>query len=161
MAWQLTEYRLFEPEASTYKGATEVLYAELKGPPEQLLPVNLMEKIIIAFESKVTPYGGHPLRIKIWSDWSPTWYSLYKVELTIHASPLAWNIVIPAVAAVLIVIGLSFITWEVTHASWGSSLPSMLGDVKWIILAASAVAVLWLMKKKTPAISNPRRRPLR
>ena len=125
------------PEADKYRGPAEVLTAELKGPPEQVMPTWIVDQIIIWFYNTIGAHKGKVMTAKVWADISPTWQTKYKIELATHASPLAWTLIIRAVAALGIVIGLAFITWQVTHTTWGPMIPIALIVVGLAILAST------------------------
>ena len=144
MAWQLVDQRTFEPDTSSYRGPAEKLTAELKGPPEQVVPVSIARRIVEEFVLSTKGHGATPLKITVWADWSPTWETKYKVELVAHGSPaIPWQVIVLAIAAVLIVLGIAFIVWQVDHMSWGGAAT--------IIVVAIAAAVgffLWAGRKK-------------
>ena len=146
MAWEIG-YRLRFAEADIYQGPAERFTAELKGPPEQLLPTKATAAIISYLTMHIEEHGGKPLEVTVWADKSPTWQTFYKVEYTVHASPLAWTVVVVAVAAALIAVGIAFTTWKVTSLPWvkGAAGATMaIGGIALLII----LALVFMGKKK-------------
>ena len=142
MAWELIRDERFEPEATEYRGFADKLIAELTGPPEQIMPVGIASSLIQWFSVSVKNEGGTPLTIKIWADIAPTWETKYKVEMVVHTSPFAWNLAIYAIAGLIVLVGLSFIMWQVQKTTHNLGIP----EWAWIV---GAVAVGYLLLKRT------------
>ncbi|GAI62892.1 unnamed protein product, partial [marine sediment metagenome] len=61
-----------------------------------------------SFVSELEKEGSRLLELKVDRDTTPTWWTNYRVEVTATASPLAWNLIIIGVLAVLFVVAIFF-----------------------------------------------------
>jgi hypothetical protein len=126
------------PEGQTYSGPAETCSAELKGPPEQIAPGTLVDDVVATIASWFPPEGTDKLlRIKVWADWSPTFYTLYKVEVSGHASPVPWAAIIAALA----LIGLIILIWQVSQVDW----KPVAETAKWGVIALIVLAAIVLL----------------
>ena len=137
------------------------MVCDAKGPPEQVAPVRMTSDILSVLVPAIKEHGGTVLEIKVWADWSPTWYTLYKIEVTAHGSPALLWIAILAVLALLLI---TIIVYRVTGTNWGGPLGKALEDIKTLgFIALGIVALLVLTRKGggvivVPQAHNPGRR---
>ena len=107
------EYELIQetiyPWAYTFEGNAEVCTFEFKLTPEQIPGTEwLGQRIVDSFVSKLEKEGSRLLELRVYRDTTPTWWTNYHVEVTATASPLAWNLIIIGVLAVLFVVAIVF-----------------------------------------------------
>ncbi|GAI02027.1 unnamed protein product, partial [marine sediment metagenome] len=92
-----------------FEGDAEVCTFEFKLTPEQIpLTEWLAQRIVDTFVSELEKEGSRLLELKVYEDTTPTWWTNYRVEVTATASPLAWNLIIIGVLAVLFVVAIIF-----------------------------------------------------
>ncbi|MBA7619436.1 hypothetical protein ES703_26775 [subsurface metagenome] len=107
------EYELIQetiyPWAYTFEGDAEICIFEFKLTPEQI-PVYpwLGERIVGSFVNKLEEEGARLLELKVYEDTTPTFWTNYRVEVTATASPLAWNLIIIGVLAILFIVAIVF-----------------------------------------------------
>ncbi|GAI21417.1 unnamed protein product, partial [marine sediment metagenome] len=107
------EYELIQhtvyPWAYIFEGAGETCTFEFKLTPEQIPAYPwLGERIVDSFASKLEEEGARLLELKVYEDTTPIFWTNYRVEVTATASPLAWNLIIIGVLAVLFIIAIYF-----------------------------------------------------
>jgi len=107
------EYQLIQetiyPWAYTFEGDAETCIFEFKLTPEQIPGTEwLGQRIVDSFVSELEKEGSRLLELKVYEDTTPTWWTNYRVEVTATASPLAWNLIIIGVLAVLFVVAIVF-----------------------------------------------------
>jgi len=107
------EYQLIQdtiyPWSYTFQGDAEVCTFEFKLTPEQIPGTRwLGEKIVDSFASKLEEEGSRLLELKVYEDTTPTLWTNYRVEVTATASPLAWNLIIIGVLAILFIVAIIF-----------------------------------------------------
>ncbi|GAI79250.1 unnamed protein product, partial [marine sediment metagenome] len=68
----------------------------------------LGQRIVDSFVSKLEEEGSRLLELRVYQDTTPTFWTNYRVEVTATASPLAWNLIIIGVLAVLFVVAIVF-----------------------------------------------------
>lgn len=99
MAYELTLDKSYS-EAKTYSGEADRFVADLKGPPEQIAPVKIVDDILAKIVEWFPPKGADKLiRVRVWADVAPTWATLYKVEVIAHGSPIGWALIAAGLAA--------------------------------------------------------------
>ncbi len=107
------EYELIQetiyPWAYTFEGDAETCIFEFKLTPEQIPGTEwLGQRIVDSFASELEKEGARLLELRVYRDTTPTWWTNYRVEVTATASPLAWNLIIIGVLAVLFVVAIIF-----------------------------------------------------
>ncbi|GAI67430.1 unnamed protein product, partial [marine sediment metagenome] len=107
------EYELIQhtvyPWAYIFEGAGETCSFEFKLTPEQIPAYAwLGERIVDSFASKLEEEGARLLELKVYEDTTPIFWTNYRVEVTATASPLAWNLIIIGVLAVLFIVAIYF-----------------------------------------------------
>ncbi|MBA7633610.1 hypothetical protein ES703_41181 [subsurface metagenome] len=97
------------PWSYTFEGNAEVCTFDFKLTPEQI-PITewFRERIVNALVSELEKEGARLLEIKVYEDTTPTFWTNYRVEVTATASPLAWNLIILSVLAILFVVAIYF-----------------------------------------------------
>ena len=136
-------------EGQTYKGIAERGVAEFQGPPEQLLPVSFVATIASTLYSTVRSGGETPLHVRIWADISPTFYTKYKIELTVTSSAVqsgqqAWPHL--ALLGALLILGLVLlVAWAITAIDW-SAVATGLAKGLLFVLATVVVGGVVAMK---------------
>lgn len=97
------------PFASTYAGKAETQPFTFSLLAEQV-PFQdwFRDRIVNAFEQKVSEEGSHMLGLKIWEDTTPALRTDYRVEATCTASPVPWVPIIVAVLAILFIVAITF-----------------------------------------------------
>lgn len=97
------------PWAYIFDGDAEVCTFEFKLTPEQIpLTEWLAQRIVDTFVNELEKEGSRLLELKVYEDTTPTWWTNYRVEVTATASPLAWNLIIIGVLAILFVVAIVF-----------------------------------------------------
>ncbi len=97
------------PWSYVYEGDAEICTFEFKLTPEQIPGTEwLGQRIVDSFASELEKEGSRLLELKVYRDTTPMWWTNYRVEVTAAASPLAWNLIIIGVLAVLFVIAIVF-----------------------------------------------------
>lgn len=147
MAYQLLKDVRYEPDASKYRGDCDKVTAEYEDilkPTDILRPPEFVgfkaDALIISAQTEIYRKGGHALAAKVWVDTNPPGQTLlkrfckYKIEIYAHGSILAWVTILTALA---IILGLAFITWQITHTKWGAAIPIALIVVGLAILAST------------------------
>ncbi|GAH58799.1 unnamed protein product, partial [marine sediment metagenome] len=77
--------------------------------PEQIPGTEwLREKIVDSFVSKLEKEGSRLLELRVYEDTKPIFWTNYRVEVTATASPLAWNLIIFGVLAILFIVAIYF-----------------------------------------------------
>ena len=107
------EYELIQdtiyPWAYVFEGNAETCIFEFQLTPEQIPGTAwLGERIVDSFASELEKEGSRLLELKVYEDTTPTWWTNYRVEITATASPLAWNLIIIAVLAILFIVAIIF-----------------------------------------------------
>ena len=107
------EYELIQetiyPWAYTFQGDAEVCTFEFKLTPEQIPGTEwLAERIVEAFAAELQKQGSRLLGLKVYRDTTPIFWTNYRVEVTATASPLAWNLIILGVLAILFIVVIYF-----------------------------------------------------
>ncbi|MBA7646787.1 hypothetical protein ES703_54553 [subsurface metagenome] len=107
--WELVQHTIY-PWSYIYEGNAEICTLEFSLTPEQIPGTEwLGERIVDAFVSELEKEGGRLLELKVFRDTTPTWWTNYRVEVTATASPLAWNLIIIGVLAVLFIVAIVFV----------------------------------------------------
>ena len=97
------------PWAYVFEGNAETCIFEFKLTPEQVPGTEWVgQRIVDSFVSELEKEGSRLLELKVYRDTTPTFWTNYRVEVTATASPLAWNLIIIGVLAVLFVIAIVF-----------------------------------------------------
>ncbi len=97
------------PWSYVYEGDAETCIFEFKITPEQIPGTEwLGQKIVDSFASELEKEGSRLLELKVSRDTTPIFWTNYRVEVTATASPLAWNLIIIGVLAVLFVVAIVF-----------------------------------------------------
>lgn len=97
------------PWAYIFEGDAETCSFEFKLTPEQIPGTEwLGQRIVDSFVSKLEEEGSRLLELKVYHDTTPTWWTNYRVEVTATASPLAWNLIIIGVLAILFIVAIVF-----------------------------------------------------
>ncbi|MBA7649654.1 hypothetical protein ES703_57451 [subsurface metagenome] len=97
------------PWSYVYEGDAETCIFEFKITPEQIPGTEwLGQQIVDSFASELEKEGSRLLELKVYRDTTPIFWTNYRVEVTATASPLAWNLIIIGVLAVLFVIAIVF-----------------------------------------------------
>ncbi|MBA7535587.1 hypothetical protein ES705_27845 [subsurface metagenome] len=97
------------PWSYVYEGDAETCIFEFKITPEQIPGTEwLGQRIIDSFASELEKEGSRLLELKVSRDTTPIFWTNYRVEVTATASPLAWNLIIIGVLAVLFVVAIIF-----------------------------------------------------
>jgi len=110
-----------EPLASTYVGKAEKCTYEFSTLPEQIPGESwLASRIIDKNAQEIENQGCRLLRTRIHRDTSPTWETVYRVEVWATASPIFWTPVIMGVLALFILVMSWKIIEEVKDIDWGS-----------------------------------------
>ncbi|MBA7702659.1 hypothetical protein ES703_111428 [subsurface metagenome] len=107
------EYELIQetiyPWAYTFEGDAETCIFDFTLTPEQIPGTEwLGERIVDSFVSELEKEGSRLLELRVYRDTTPTWWTNYRVEITATASPLAWNLIIIGVLAVLFIVAIIF-----------------------------------------------------
>lgn len=137
--------------ASSYRGPAERAVGSFKGPPEQLAPAGLMSQVLSLLVPSLRAEGADLLKMRVWADTSPTFYTRYRIELTAkepmalaaqpgyaaQASPFPFLIV----GAILLALGLLALTaWQVSRIEWGTAAGFGVG--LWAVAAILGVVIL-------------------
>ncbi|MBA7464955.1 hypothetical protein ES707_00113 [subsurface metagenome] len=97
------------PWSYVYEGDAETCIFEFKVTPEQIPGTEwLGQRIVDSFASELEKEGSRLLELKVYRDTTPIFWTNYRVEVTATASPLAWNLIIIGVLAVLFVVAIIF-----------------------------------------------------
>ncbi|GAI34992.1 unnamed protein product, partial [marine sediment metagenome] len=97
------------PWSYVFEGDAEVCTFEFRLTPEQIPGTEwLGERIVDSFVSELEKEGARLLELKVDRDTTPTWWTNYRVEVTATASPIAWNLIIIGVLAILFIIAIVF-----------------------------------------------------
>ena len=97
------------PWAYTFEGDAETCIFEFQLTPEQIPGTEwLGQRIVDSFASELEKEGSRLLELRAYRDTTPTFWTNYRVEVTATASPLAWNLIIIGVLAVLFVVAIVF-----------------------------------------------------
>jgi len=97
------------PWSYIYEGDAEVCTFEFKLTPEQIPGTEwLGQRIVDSFASELEKEGARLLELRVYEDTTPTWWTNYRVEVTATASPLAWNLIIIGVLAILFIVAIVF-----------------------------------------------------
>ncbi|GAI61877.1 unnamed protein product, partial [marine sediment metagenome] len=97
------------PWSYVYEGDAEICTFEFKVTPEQIPGTEwLGQRIVDSFASELEKEGSRLLELKVSRDTTPIFWTNYRVEVTATASPLAWNLIIIGVLAVLFVVAIIF-----------------------------------------------------
>jgi len=97
------------PWAYVFKGDAETCTFEFKLTPEQIPGTEwLGQRIVDSFVSELEKDGSRLLELRVYHDTTPTWWTNYRVEVTATASPLAWNLIIIGVLAILFIVAIVF-----------------------------------------------------
>jgi len=92
------------PWAYTFQGDAETCVFEFTLTPEQIPGTRWIgERIVNSFVSELEKDGSRLLELRVYEDATPTWWTKYRVEVTATASPLAWNVIIIGVLAILFI----------------------------------------------------------
>jgi len=97
------------PWAYIFEGDAEVCTFDFKLTPEQIPGTEWLAQIIVdSFVSELQKEGSWLLELRVYEDTTPTFWTNYRVEVTATASPLAWNLIIIGVLAVLFIVAIVF-----------------------------------------------------
>ncbi len=97
------------PWAYTFEGDAETCIFEFQLTPEQIPGTEwLGQRIVDSFASELEKEGSRLLEMRVYRDTTPMFWTNYRVEVTATASPLAWNLIILGVLAVLFVVAIVF-----------------------------------------------------
>jgi len=97
------------PWSYVYEGDAEICTFDFKLTPEQIPGTEwLGERIVDTFASELEKEGARLLELKVYKDTTPMFWTNYRVEVTATASPLAWNLIIIGVLAILFVVAIIF-----------------------------------------------------
>jgi hypothetical protein len=97
------------PWAYIYEGDAETCTFEFKLTPEQIPGTEwLGQRIVDSFVSELEKEGSRLLELRVYEDTTPMFWTNYRVEVTATASPIAWNLVIIGVLAILFVVAIIF-----------------------------------------------------
>ncbi|MBA7642641.1 hypothetical protein ES703_50341 [subsurface metagenome] len=141
VTYELVYEELYEPEASTYVGKAEEATLYFDGFPEQIPGLDLVtQKVTEAVVEQVLASDGTMLRLRIYRGTGEWYNSKWKVAFAIHSSPFPWAVVIPLIVALLIVIGLAYITHQVKDMDWGEKAIVGMGLAAVLILLVIALA---------------------
>ena len=107
------EYELIQetiyPWSYVFEGDAETCTFEFKLTPEQIPGTRwLGERIVDSFVNKLEGEGARLLELKVYEDTTPMLWTNYRVEVTATASPLAWNLIILGVLAILFIVAIYF-----------------------------------------------------
>ena len=106
--YELIQHTVY-PWSYTFEGDAEICTFEFKLTPEQIPAYAwLGERIINSFTSKLEEEGSRLLELRVYEDTTPMFWTNYRVEVTATASPLAWNLIIIGVLAVLFIVAIYF-----------------------------------------------------
>lgn len=133
----------YEPEATAYTGKAEVCTIHFKSLPEQLpldsVIIGTIEKVVA--EKIAEQQEGKLLAIDIYRATGEWFNSYWKVDVTLHASPFAWGVVIPLIIVLLIVIGLVYLAHEVKEIDWTGQVAIGAGIGLAILVIVAMVAL--------------------
>ncbi len=97
------------PWAYTFEGDAETCIFEFQLTPEQIPGTEwLSQRIVDSFASELEKEGSRLLELRVYRDTTPTFWTNYRVEVTATASPLAWNLIIIGVLAILFIVAIVF-----------------------------------------------------
>lgn len=97
------------PWAYTFEGDAETCIFEFQLTPEQIPGTEwLGQRIVDSFVSELEKEGSRLLELKVYRDTTPMFWTNYRVEITAIASPLAWNLIIIGVLAILFIVAIVF-----------------------------------------------------
>ncbi|MBA7466780.1 hypothetical protein ES707_01970 [subsurface metagenome] len=97
------------PWAYVFEGNAETCIFEFQLTPEQIPGTEwLGQRIVDSFVTELEKEGSRLLELKVYRDTTPTWWTNYRVEVTATASPLAWNLIIIGVLAILFIVAIVF-----------------------------------------------------
>jgi len=145
--YELVYEKLYEPEASTYKGKTDVCTMYFNSLPEQIPGINIItETISRVVAEQIIAEGGTILRLRIYNAKGEWYNSRWKIEVAVHGSPFAWAVVIPLIIILLIVIGFAYIMHKVEEIDWGKAAFPIIAVV--LGLAGATALAIALTKKK-------------
>ncbi|MBA7596435.1 hypothetical protein ES703_03405 [subsurface metagenome] len=97
------------PWAYTFEGDAETCIFEFQLTPEQIPGTEwLGQRIVDSFVSELEKEGSRLLELKVYRDTTPMFWTNYRVEVTAIASPLAWNLIIIGVLAILFIVAIVF-----------------------------------------------------
>ncbi len=106
--YELVQHTIY-PWAYTFEGDAETCVFEFKLTPEQIPGTEWLGQVIVnSFVSELEKKGARLLELKVERDTTPVWWTNYRVEVTATASPLAWNLIIIGVLAILFIIAIYF-----------------------------------------------------
>lgn len=106
--YELIQHTIY-PWAYISEGDAEVCTFEFKLTPEQIPGTEwLGERIVDSFVSELEKEGSRLLELKVYRDTTPIFWTSYRVEVTATASPLAWNLILIGVLAILFVVAIIF-----------------------------------------------------
>lgn len=143
--YQLELHKVYEPEASTYKGEAEVLHVECWGPPQ--FP-GMAQIINEAVEVGASIQGIKQLETKIWIDPDQWYNSKIKIEATAHGSPIPLAVWVAIIAGITALAGFVLISYFISKIDWGKAAgPLSLLAIGGIL--AVVVAGIYLMRKET------------
>ncbi len=129
-----------------YIGDYEIAVIDIVGPPEQVLPVSVANSILQLFVSKYKDFGETLMYIKVEADWDPTFTTDYRVTTYSRA---VVQVVLVAIAAVIVTLGLLGMTWLITSATKEvvETAPLALNLGVILLFVAVAVAIYFLVKR--------------
>ena len=126
-----------------YVGQAEAATFEFSAPPEQVPGVDwLIKQVVPALAEAIASDGGTVLRTQLSMDTAEWWRSKWTVKVWAHASPLAWNIVIPLFLILLIGVVVSWTLSQVEEMGWQGMVTVAIGG-------AVALGTLFVVLKLT------------
>jgi hypothetical protein len=130
----------------SYVGAYEVGTWTFRGPPEQVAPASIVSSIVSGYISQFRLHGEALLYMKVEVDAAPTFETKYRVTTYSHDSPFP-QVLVYAIIAMVIVIGLAYITHVMSPAikSAAENFPKLINLGFWAIAATVALGSLWLI----------------
>lgn len=142
------------PANSTYNGPAKLLTAELQAP--SAIPSAIASKIIEVFVEQFKTGGYSPLEISVYKDANHPLYINYKVEFKVYDASVnlpagsgtgavmhlvqAIAVIVVAIAAAIVIIGLTLMTWKVSDVIGQAGPLGGIGIVIILILLASGFA---------------------
>jgi len=150
MAYVLVKEEKF-PEAAVYYGPAEVATAVYRIPLPEWTPGTtwIRDRLVAAFETKLREAGATPLELRVWEDTAPTLYTLYKVEVTAHESPIWWTPILLGIIALLGIAGMVLVSQAVRRLVYGiPKLPEWIAEwPKWLAIGGGIIVGGILLKE--------------
>ena len=150
--------KVFEKTYFEYNKSRTELSLRIKGPPEQVAPVNIVSQLIAIIAEKTHENKVSIIKMKVYADWGPTLYTDYQVVMEVipdgtaqsvsteTAKPqfvVPLSVVVSLIASAIIVLGMTLISYN------AKEMVRILGIPSWVWMVGGGVALVYVLRSSS------------